>query len=92
VPGRKPVVTLVRHEFGPEGIAYLRTYLASNDGFGKRLGRLLGGRNLDAGTTWAFVPAGSSRQKRVDFQQGGSSVAARRSLVAVPRRATFKRG
>ncbi len=62
---------LVRHEFGPEGAAYIRSYLESNHRFGKRLGRLLARRGPEAGTTWAFVPSDSSLHKRRAFEDGG---------------------
>lgn len=62
---------LVRHKFGPEGVAYLYSYLGSNRRFGKRFGRLLADLNLEAGTTSAFVPAGSSSEARVHFEVGG---------------------
>lgn len=62
---------LIRHDFGPEGVAYVRSYLERNDRFGRRLGSLLAGRDIEAGTTWAFVPAASSPRWRVDFEHGG---------------------
>jgi hypothetical protein len=62
---------LVRHQFGPEGAAYIRSYLASNDRFGTRLGRLLARREIEAGTVSAFVPAESSAAQRVNFEAGG---------------------
>lgn len=61
---------LVRHDFGPEGTAYVRSYLRSNEAFGKRLGRLLARRDLEAGTTWALVPADSSPQQRLRLKAG----------------------
>lgn len=65
-------MSFVCHEFGPEGVAYLREYLDANDGFGKRLGRLLlNTRAFEAGTTSAFVPSESSLQQRVNFHHGG---------------------
>jgi hypothetical protein len=61
---------IVKHTFGPEGAAYVRSYFASSRGFGKRLGSLLERRDIEAGTTWAFVPAASSARQRVDFEHG----------------------
>lgn len=63
---------LVRHEFGPEGTAYVRSYLESNEAFGKKLGRLLvTHHDLDQGTAWAFVPAESPMDRRTAFEYGG---------------------
>ncbi len=62
---------LVRHTYGPEGSGYIRSYLASNEAFGKRLGALLAPRDVAAGTTWAFVPAGSAPRQRLAFDDGG---------------------
>jgi hypothetical protein len=68
--------TLVRHEFGPEGTTYLRSYLESNERFGKQLGRLLlTHHDLDRGTVWAFVPADSPLDRRTAFEEGGLSPA-----------------
>lgn len=53
-------MTLIQHEFGPEAIAYLRSYLANNERRGKRLGKLIARRDLEAGTVWSFVPPESS--------------------------------
>lgn len=61
---------LIRHQYGPEGYAYVRSYLKSNEGFGGRLGTLLGRRNIEAGIVWALVPAGSALADRLDFEQG----------------------
>lgn len=62
---------MVRHEFGPEGPAYLRSYLQSNEGFGKRLGRLLLERHeIESGTTWALVPANATPDSLVNFESG----------------------
>lgn len=65
------MMTIVRHAFGPEGVAYLRVYLDRNEGFGKRLGHLLSVRDLESGTTSAFVPASSSPEAFGDFERGG---------------------
>lgn len=62
---------LVRQRFGPEGAAYVRSYFDSNARFGKRLGRLLGRRDIEAGTISACVPAESSLDQRLSFQAGG---------------------
>lgn len=62
---------LVRHEFGAEGAAYIRRYLAGNERFGKRFGRLLGHQDIEAGTVSAFVPNESSAAQRVSFEVGG---------------------
>lgn len=64
-------MSIIRHEFGPDGVAYLREYLDSSEGFGKRLGPLLKTRELDAGTITAFVPSHSTLQQRMDFGRGG---------------------
>ena len=63
-------LTLVRHEFGGDGVAYLRSYLQSNGAFGKRLGPLLARRDLEAGKTWALVPDDSPPHQRTDFESG----------------------
>jgi hypothetical protein len=63
---------LARHEFGPEGVAYLRSYLEANEAFGKRLGRLLlTHHDIERGTAWAFVPVDSPAESWTDFESGG---------------------
>jgi hypothetical protein len=63
---------LIRHQFGSEGHAYLRSYLEANEAFGKRLGRLLlTHHDIDRGRMWAFVPADSLPEHRTDFARGG---------------------
>lgn len=64
-------MTLVRHEFGEEGPAYLRAYFASNTRFGRRLGTLLSERDLERGTTWSLVPEDAPPARRKAFGQGG---------------------
>jgi len=66
----RPNAFLVRREFGQEGAAYVQSYLDSNAAFGKRLGRLLARRDIEAGSTWALVPADSPPQQIVDFEDG----------------------
>jgi hypothetical protein len=67
---------LARHEFGPEGTAYVRSYLESNESMGKRLGRmLLAHHDLDQGIAWAFVPVDSPLDDRTAFEEGGLSPA-----------------
>ena len=63
---------LERCEFGPGGVDYIRYYLACNGGaFGNLLGPLLARRELEAGSTWAFLPSGRSAQAEADFKAGG---------------------
>src|SRR4051794_15925864 len=63
---------LARHEFGPEGVEYVRAYLAANEEFGKRLGRLLlSHHNIDEAIAWAFVPADTPVERRTAFETGG---------------------
>jgi len=64
-------MTLVRHELGPVGAAYLRDYFESSRRYGRRLGALLAARDLEAGTTWAFVPSDSAPQRVLDVRHGG---------------------
>ena len=59
----------VRHEYGPEGAAYVRTQLEWNAG-SKPLGEQLGKRDLEGGRTWAFVPDEWPPATRVDFERG----------------------
>ncbi len=67
---------LIRHEFGPEGAAYVRSYLESNESMGKRVGRLLlAHHDIDSGITWAFVPVDSPLDRRTAFEEGGLSPA-----------------
>jgi hypothetical protein len=61
-----------RHEFGPEGHAYVRRYLESGAGFGKRLGGLLlEHHDAERGLVWAFVRLDSPPEKLVNFETGG---------------------
>ncbi len=60
-----------RYEFGPGGVDYLRYYLACNALFGNLLGPLLAPRELEAGSTWAFLPSGSSTRAEENFKAGG---------------------
>ncbi|HEV3408110.1 MAG TPA: hypothetical protein VG079_05420 [Gaiellaceae bacterium] len=54
----------------------MRSYLESNERFGKQLGRLLlAHHDLDRGTAWAFVPADSPLDRRTAFEEGGLSPA-----------------
>lgn len=56
----------MRHEYGSEGAAYVRSQLLMNQGY-KPLGPLLAHHNLEYGHTWAFVPADSSASQRTSF-------------------------
>ncbi len=50
----------------------MRSYLESNQAFGKKLGRLLvAHHDLDRGTAWAFVPGDSPMDRRTAFEEGG---------------------
>lgn len=60
-----------RYELGPEAVSYLRSYLASNARFGRRLGALLAHRNLEEGSIWAFFPGEPSPLHRRNFEVGG---------------------
>lgn len=60
-----------RHELGAEALTYLRRYLDRNARHGKRLGRLLAQRDVNAGTAWAFLPHEPSPSMFVDFENGG---------------------
>jgi hypothetical protein len=60
-------VALVRHEFGAEGAAYVRSYLQANERFNKRLGRLLARRDIASGTTWGLVPSEAPPDRRSAF-------------------------
>ena len=60
------VGVLVRHEYGSEGAAYVRSQLLMNQGY-KRLGSLLAHHDIEHGRTWALVPAGSSAAQRTSF-------------------------
>lgn len=66
---------LVHHDFGTEGLAYVRRYLEANRGFGKLLGAaLLRSQGIDEGLVWAFVPAEPRPERRApldDFESGG---------------------
>ena len=66
---------VVRHEFGPEGAAYVRSYLEANGAFGKLLGPLLlAALQIDQGIVWASLPAelpGERTSPPTDFQTGG---------------------
>lgn len=68
-PSRR--VMLVPHRFGPESVAYMRSYFASNARFGRRLGRLLSRQDIEAGAAWAFIPAESPADRAEDFTVGG---------------------
>jgi hypothetical protein len=65
---------VVRHVFGAEGHAYVRTYLEANGKFGKLLGPLLlSAHQVDGGVAWAFLPeqiADKRRAPLTDFQSG----------------------
>jgi len=65
---------VVRHNFGPEGHAYVRSYLEANGAYGKLLGRLLlAAHQIDNGDVWAFVPAELPEERRTpltDFEDG----------------------
>jgi hypothetical protein len=63
-------VTLVKHEFGRAATVYLRSYLDHNERWGKRLGKLLARRDLEAGTVWSFVPPESSPETLADLREG----------------------
>ena len=63
-------MTLVKHEFGPEAIVYLRRYLDKNQAWGKRLGKLLARRDLESGKAWSFVPSESSPETLADLEEG----------------------
>lgn len=60
-----------RYEFGLGGVAYLRSYLARSAEGGNLLGPLLDRRELEAGSTWAFLPSGSSARAGANFEAGG---------------------
>lgn len=62
---------MIRHDFGPEAAAYLRSYFDKSVGFGKRLGKLLARHNIEAGVVSAFVPANTASDRLVDFENGG---------------------
>jgi hypothetical protein len=68
-PRASDALAVVRHEFGSEGSVYVRSYLEANASFGKRLGRLLTACPIEAGTTWAFVPADSAPERLVTFER-----------------------
>lgn len=57
----------MRHDFGPEGSAYVLTYLRASG----RLGPLLRQRDIESGATWALVPSASPPDQRADFAHGG---------------------
>ena len=60
-----------RHQFGPEGHAYVRRYLESGARFEKRLGALLlDHHDVDGGSVWAFVRADSPPEKLAAFETG----------------------
>lgn len=63
--------SIERYAFGLEGVAYLRSYLTRNADFGGLLGRLLIRRKLESGSTWAFLPPGTSKRARASFETGG---------------------
>ncbi len=62
---------MIRHEFGREAAAYLRSYFDKSVGFGKRLGKLLPRHSIEAGTVSAFVPTDIASARLVDFEKGG---------------------
>ena len=60
-----------RHQFGPEGHAYVRRYLESGARFEKRLGALLlDHHDVDGGSVWAFVRADSPPEKLAAHETG----------------------
>lgn len=64
-------VPLIKHRFGREGAAYIRSYLESNERFGHRLGRLLlDHHDVECGVTWALVPTDVPPEKLADFEEG----------------------
>ena len=60
-----------RYELGLDAIAYLRSYLARNAEVGNLLGPLVSQRDLEAGSTWAFLPSATSERARANFEAGG---------------------
>lgn len=65
---------VVRHDFGAEGVAYVRSYLEANRGYGKLLGALLLSTcDIEPGVAWAFIPEKLPRERRSplrDFEDG----------------------
>jgi hypothetical protein len=65
---------VARHDFGPEGRAYVRSYLEANAAHGKLLGALLlAAHQIDEGDVWAFVPAQLPQERQTpltDFEDG----------------------
>ena len=60
-----------RCELGLDAVAYLRSYLARNAEVGNLLGPLVSRGDLEAGSTWAFLPSATSERARADFAAGG---------------------